>query len=97
MTEETGTQHITTIDPEPDSSGHWSWHCTTEGCQEDASGYELAGEVIAAAQAHGPLAADSPQPTDPEICQDCDGDGCDECAYTGEVVPAVRYRVQRRP
>jgi hypothetical protein len=53
--------HITTIYPR-DSSGHYSWTCTCPN--GDASGYELAAEVVAAAVAHGPLAADSFKPVD---------------------------------
>jgi hypothetical protein len=59
----THPDHVTTIEG-PDSAGHWSWRCTTSGCPDDASGYELAAEVTAAATAHGPLAADSPIPVD---------------------------------
>jgi hypothetical protein len=57
------SHHVTYIDG-PDSAGHWEWHCSAPDCPESASGYELAVEVIAAAQAHGPLAADSLIPVD---------------------------------
>lgn len=56
-------RHITEIH-ERDSAGHWSWSCT-EG-DADASGYETADEVLGAATAHGPLAADSLIPEDEE-------------------------------
>lgn len=47
----------------PDSAGHWSWVCT---CNEEATGYELAAEVMEAAEDHAPLAADSMIPEDEE-------------------------------
>lgn len=56
-----GRQHVTRI-IERDSAGHWAWDCET--CPEEATGYETADEVIEAATAHGPLAADSLRPID---------------------------------
>lgn len=55
--------HRTYITP-PDIAGHWGWTCV--GCNEDASGYDDAEDVIAEAEAHGPIAADSLIPTNPE-------------------------------
>jgi hypothetical protein len=55
--------HITYIEG-PDSAGHWEWHCSIQDCHENGTGYEEAAEVIAAATAHGPLAADSMIPID---------------------------------
>lgn len=55
-------QHLTYIDPDRDSAGHLSWSCTQ--LDDDGSGYETARDVLEAATAHGPLAADSPIPTD---------------------------------
>lgn len=57
--------HITSIE-EPDSAGHFGWRCTEPECNEDASGYETAAEVMAAATAHGPVAVDSFIPVDVE-------------------------------
>lgn len=56
---ETAT-HVTRITP-PDAAGHWGWECT---CWAEATGYEEPDEVLAAAEFHGPLAADSLTPAD---------------------------------
>lgn len=56
-------EHVTTIEG-PDSAGHWSWRCTSDGCYREETGFEFAAEVTAAATIHGPLAADSITPTD---------------------------------
>lgn len=54
-------QHVTRILPR-DIAGHWAWECDLR--DGDGSGYETAPEVLAAATAHGPLAADSLRPVD---------------------------------
>lgn len=54
------TTHVTHIEREGDQ---WAWICT---CGTEATGFELADVVIAAAIAHGPLAADSLIPVDDE-------------------------------
>lgn len=53
--------HVTRV-LERDAVGHWAWECWE--CGDDGSGYESAAEVLEAAQAHGPLAADSVRPYD---------------------------------
>ena len=58
------SQHVTYVEA-PDSAGQWSWRCS-EG-DADASGYDDPDEVTAAAEAHGPLAADSHRPSWAEI------------------------------
>lgn len=58
------TIHRTTIEG-PDLAGHYGWSCTCRGPDGDASGYELPSSARIAAEAHGPLAADSPRPDDP--------------------------------
>jgi hypothetical protein len=55
--------HVTTIEG-PDSAGQFGWTCI---CREEASGLEPS-EVVEHAEAHGPLAADSPRP---EVCGFC--------------------------
>lgn len=59
-TQDTGERHITSITG-PDPAGQWGWECSRG--DDDASGYDDPGDVVAAAQAHGPLAADSHRPS----------------------------------
>ncbi len=54
--------HVTYITG-PDIAGHWGWECADSGCREEASGYDHPDDVVAAAEQHGPLAADSLVPT----------------------------------
>lgn len=54
--------HITYI--EKDGAGQWSWTCDDAQCRAEATGFETADEVLAAAKAHGPLAANSMIPVD---------------------------------
>lgn len=51
--------HITYITG-PDVAGHWGWECAARDA--DASGYDP-DEAVAAAEQHGPLAADSHWPS----------------------------------
>lgn len=56
--------HVTYIE-RPDGAGHFSWCCVKN--DGDGTGYEEAAEVMAAATAHGPLAADSYIPRDEDV------------------------------
>lgn len=83
--------HVVTI-VTPDSAGHWAWNCP---CGSDGSGYETSTEVLDAATAHGPIAADSPLPCrtcdgygeiDCEDCDDAPASGCETCGDMGTYV-----------
>lgn len=62
-------EHVTYI--EVDGVGQYGWYCTDDECRAEATGYEDAAEVLAAAKNHGPLAADSMVPADYIKCDDC--------------------------
>ncbi len=56
--------HITYI--EVDAGGTWEWNCSADGCWAEGTGYDDADEVIADAEAHGPLASNSLVPVNEE-------------------------------
>lgn len=74
-------KHATYIDG-PDSAGHYGWHCAVH--DGEATGFETVAEAVAAAQDHGPLAANAAIP--PELADEEPGD------FTAEDIAEMRRR-----